>query len=69
VFDDELAHGTVVIAQHTEDLLRLGRLSEGGEAAQIAEGDGDLAAMAFAPCSLVISAATCGDRKRESSPR
>ena len=37
----------MVLAQEVEDFLRLGRLSEGGVATQIAEYDDDLAAMAF----------------------
>ncbi len=37
----------MIFAQEFEDLLGLGRLGKGGVAAQIAEHDDDLAAMAF----------------------
>src|SRR3954447_12023642 len=46
VLDDEPAHRAVVRAQEPEDLLRLGRLREDGEVAQIAEDGGDLAPVA-----------------------
>ena len=42
---DELAHGQVVLAQHTEDLLRLGRLCESRESAKVAEERSDLPPM------------------------
>ena len=37
----------MIFAQEVEDFLRLGGFGEGGVAAQIAEHDDDLAAMAF----------------------
>ena len=37
----------MVLAQHAHHLLGLGRLGEGGEAAQVEEHDGDLAAVAL----------------------
>ena len=43
----------VVVAQQGHDLLRLGALGKGGEPAQVAEHDDDLAAMAFEDASLV----------------
>ena len=44
---DEGSQRAVVFAQEIENLLGLGRLGEGGVAAQIAEHDDDLAAVAF----------------------
>ena len=47
--DDRPQRG-VVVAQQRHHLLRLGALGKGGEAAQVAEHDDDLAAMAFEGC-------------------
>lgn len=44
---DERAKRAVVLAQEVEHLLGLGGLGKGGIAAQIAEHDDDLAAVAF----------------------
>jgi hypothetical protein len=44
---DELAHLGVVLAQHGHDLFGLRRLREGGEAAQVEENHGDVAAVAL----------------------
>ena len=45
VGEDQAAHLGVVLAEHAHDLLRLGGLREGGEAAQVEEDDGHLAPM------------------------
>ena len=44
--EDQRAHRGVVFAEHPHHLLGLGRLGEGGEAAQVEEDDGDLAPVA-----------------------
>ena len=46
VGEDEPAHLRVVLAEHAHHLLGLGGLGEGGEAAQVDEDHGDLAAVA-----------------------
>jgi hypothetical protein len=43
VIEDQPAHLAVVLAEDGHDLFRLGRLGEGGEAAQVREDDGHLA--------------------------
>ena len=47
VLEDQLARDLVVLAQHAHHLLGLRDLGEGGEAAQVEEHHGDLAAMAL----------------------
>ena len=47
ILTDQRPQRAVVLVQEVEHLLGLGRLHEGGVAAQIAEHDDDLAAMAF----------------------
>ena len=46
VLGDRVAHHAVVLAEEAEELLGLGLLGERGEAAEVAEGDRDLAPMA-----------------------
>ncbi len=65
MFDDELAHGAVIIAQHAKDLLRLGGLGKTSEAAQIAEGHGDLAAMALEHLRALLARDQRRDLRRE----
>ena len=43
---DFLAHRVLIRAEQAKGLFRLGRLAERGEAAQVAEHDGDLASVA-----------------------
>src|SRR5215472_10147426 len=47
VLEDELAHLRVILAENAHDLLRLGRLREGGEAAQVEEHHRHLPPMGF----------------------
>ena len=70
VLDDRLAHRPVVLAQDAEQLLGLGVLGEGGEAAQVAEDRCDLPPMAgqqLLALGLETRAATWGERNRLSS--
>jgi hypothetical protein len=43
--EDQVANGLVVLPQRPHDVLGLGRLGEGREAAKVAEGDGDIPAV------------------------
>ena len=60
----------VVFAQHAHHLLGLGALGERGEAAQVAEHDGDLAAMARSGsrCRPDDRFGSCGEKKRLNRP-
>src|SRR5205814_5535437 len=65
----ELAHErsqrSVVFAQEVEHLLGLGGLAEGGVAAQIAEPDDDLAAVAFQDLLVALRDDEFGELRRE----
>src|SRR5215475_11775827 len=61
VLEDEPPHLRVVLAQHAHDLLGIGRLREGGEAAQVEEHNGHLDAVA----GQRIGRPTCQDQLRE----
>ena len=63
--DDELAHRLLVLAQHPEDLLRLRRLGEGGEPAEIEEGDRDLAAVPLEHLGALLARDERRDLRRE----
>src|SRR5262249_3537201 len=62
---DQRSQRPVVLAQEVEDLLRLGGLSEGGVAAQIAEHDDDLAAMAFEDLLIALRDDELRELRRE----
>src|SRR5207249_1954902 len=53
--DDELAHRLLVLPQHPENLLRLRRLGEGGEPAEIEEHDRDLPAVSLEHLGAVFA--------------
>ena len=55
----------MVFAQEVEDLLRLGGLGKGGVAAQIAEHDDDLAAVAFEDLLVALRDDQLGELRRE----
>ena len=54
----------MVVAENPKDLLRLGRLGEGSEAAQIAEHHRDLAAVAFEHLRTLLARDERGDLGR-----
>src|SRR5215472_3751846 len=57
--------GAVVLAQETEDFLGLGGLGKGGVAAQIAEHDDDLTAMAFEDLFVALRDDQFGQLRRQ----
>ena len=59
------AETVVVLAQHRHHLLGLGGFGEGGEAAQVAEHDGDVAAVAFEQLLAARRQHQLGDLRRE----
>src|SRR6516164_5243362 len=65
VLADERPERSVVLAQAIEDLLRLGSLREGGVAAQVAEHDDNLAAMAFEDFFITVRDDQFGELGRE----
>src|SRR5262249_25749405 len=62
---DQRAQRTVILAQEIENFLRFGGLGEGGVAAQIAEHDDDLAAMAFEDLLVALRDDQFGQLGRE----
>ena len=58
-------HRDVILAQHAHDLLGLGGLREGGEAAQVQEHHGDLAPMALQRVLGVAADDQLGELGRE----
>ena len=55
----------MILAQHRHHLLGLGGLGEGGEAAQVAEHDGDVAAVAVEQLLAARGQHQLGDLRRE----
>ena len=65
VLVDERAEARVIFAQHGHDLLGLGGLGERREAAQVAEHDGDVAAVALEHLLVAVAEDEFGDLRRE----
>jgi hypothetical protein len=70
---DDRPHRGVVVAQEGHDLFRLDALGKPGKAAQVAEHDDDLAAMAFEDALIALRDDQVGELRREvrarNSPR
>ena len=64
---DDRPHRGVVVAQQRHHLFRLGALGKGSEAAQVAEHDDDLAAMAFEDLLVVLRDDEFSRLRREKS--
>ena len=64
---DDAGETVVVLAQHGHHLLGLGGLGEGGEAAQVAEHDGDVLAVAVEQLFAARRHHQLGDLRREES--
>ena len=60
-----MPHRGVVVAQQRHHLFRLGALGKAGEAAQIAEHDNDLAAMAFEDAFIALGDDQVSQLRRE----
>jgi hypothetical protein len=65
VLRDERPHRGVVVAQQRHDLLGLGALGKPGTAAQVAEHDDELAAMAFEDALVALGDNQFGQLRRE----
>jgi hypothetical protein len=62
---DDRAHRGVVVLEQRHDLLGLGALGKPGKAAQVAEHDNDLAAMAFEDPVVALRDDEVGELRRE----
>jgi hypothetical protein len=62
---DDRPHRGVVVAQQRHDLLGLGALGKPGKAAQVAEHDDDLAAMAFEDALVALRDDEVGELRRQ----
>jgi hypothetical protein len=62
---DQLAHRGVIVAQHVQELFRLGRLREGGEAAQIAEENRYVCAVSAQELLSVVRGDELGHLRRD----